>query len=107
MTEKGQVISGQALKIIAGAFENNIGNTGRYHAELLKRMIVTIRGVRPAFLSEESFRLLDNLRAFRHLLRHAYMYDLDEKKVRLVLGDARRLGKIYKRDVKAFVSRLK
>jgi len=94
------------FKIIAVFFENNIEDKTRYHAELLKRMALTIEGVRPAFLSRDSFVLLDNLRSFRHFFRHAYSYDLDERKVRIVLEDAEKLRELYARDVEGFLKSL-
>ena len=94
------------FKAIAVSFENNIDHKARYHAELLKRMTYTIEGVRPALLSQESFLLLDNLRSFRHLFRHAYSYDLDERKVRIVLEDTIKLRTLYARDLQAFLQGL-
>lgn len=94
------------FKIIAVSFENNIEDKTRYHAELLKRMALTIEGVRPAFLSKQSLVLLDSLRSFRHFFRHAYSYDLDERKVRIVLEDAAKLRELYLRDVEGFLKSL-
>ncbi|MBS4053381.1 MAG: hypothetical protein KGZ64_01215 [Thermaerobacter sp.] len=94
------------FKTVAVSFENNIDHKTRYHAELLKRMTYTIEGVRPALLSQDSFTLLDNLRSFRHFFRHAYSYDLDERKVRIVLEDAVKLRTLYARDVQAFLHSL-
>jgi len=94
------------FRAVAVAFENNIDHKTRYHTELLKRMTYTIAGVRPALLSQDSFMLLDNLRAFRHFFRHAYSYDLDERKVRIVLEDAIKLRTLYARDVQAFLQSL-
>lgn len=91
------------FKVIADFFENNIEDKTRYHAELLKRMLLTIEGVRPALLSEENFVLLNNLRSFRHFFRHAYSYELDERKVRLVLADATKLRELYIADVEVFL----
>jgi len=91
------------FEIVARTFENNIHDKGRYHLELLKRMTIAIEGVRPSLLSEEVFVLLDNLRSFRHFFRHAYSYDLDERKVRIVLADSMKLRHIYQKDLSAFV----
>jgi hypothetical protein len=94
------------FKAVAVAFENNIDHKSRYHTELLKRMTYTIEGVRPALLTQDSYMLLDNLRAFRHVFRHAYSYDLDERKVRIVLEDVAKLRALYARDVQAFLQSL-
>ena len=94
------------FKIVAAAFENHVSDDGRYHSELLKRMTLAISGVRPAFISHEIYRLLDTLRAFRHVLRHAYVFDLDERKVRLVFEDATELEKKYKNEIQKFLDQL-
>ena len=56
------------------------------HIELLRRMRLEIPGVRPAALSSEmSFQRLDELRAFRHVFRHAYSYGLDDERIFFLL----------------------
>ena len=72
-------------------------------AELLKRMSMSIEGVRPPLLPQQSFALLENLRAFRHFFRHAYSYELDERKVRIVFEDALQLKERYKKDINDFL----
>ncbi len=64
-------------KLVADSFENRIEERAHYHRELLWRMKISIEGVRPALLSEESFQLLNSLRAFRHFFRHAYSIELE------------------------------
>lgn len=91
------------FKIIADGFENHIQDKSKYHSELLRRMAVSITGVRPALLSHESFILLDNLRAFRHFFRHAYSHELDARKVRIVLEDASMAKEACLRDIRSFL----
>lgn len=92
------------FKIVAETFENHIQDKSKYHQELLKRMAISIEGVRPRLLSQECCLLLDNLRSFRHLFRHAYSYELDERKLKIVLEDAFILRKIYPADVGVFLN---
>src|SRR3989304_9164402 len=94
------------FKIVAATFENHIEDKNRYHLELLKRMAIPIEGVRPALLSQKNYTLLDNLRSFRHFFRHAYSYELDERRVRIVLEDAVKLSELYEIDVKSFLDSL-
>ncbi|GFP22501.1 hypothetical protein HKBW3S06_01729, partial [Candidatus Hakubella thermalkaliphila] len=54
-------------------------------------------------LSQKSYVLLDNLRSFRHFFRHAYSYELDERKVKIVLEDAITLRELYRQDIKTFL----
>lgn len=94
------------FKIVANFFENRIEERAKYHRELLWRMKIPIEGVRPAVLSEESFRRLDALRAFRHFFRHAYSYELDPKKVALVVEDALALKRLYAAELDHFLEQL-
>ncbi|HOJ93145.1 MAG TPA: hypothetical protein PKW23_05780 [Dictyoglomaceae bacterium] len=66
---------------IAKTFENRVEDPNFSHKELLKRMIIEVPGVRPKVLSKESFLVLDELRGFRHVFRHAYTYELFPEKV--------------------------
>jgi hypothetical protein len=94
------------FKIVADNFENYIEERRKYHRELLWRMSISIEGVRPALLSDESLKLLDSLRAFRHFFRHAYAYELDPKKVNIVFEDAFKLKRLYKKEIKKFLQNL-
>ena len=94
------------LKIVADFFENHIEESAHYHRTLLWRMKIPIEGVRPAMLSETSYRLLDSLRAFRHVFRHAYSYDIDPKKLALVVEDALKLRGLYQGEIDHFLEQL-
>ncbi|OHC00521.1 MAG: hypothetical protein A3G70_03995 [Planctomycetes bacterium RIFCSPLOWO2_12_FULL_39_13] len=94
------------FKIVAESFENHIQDKAKYHMELLKRMTISIEGIRPLLLTQESYVLLDNLRSFRHFFRHAYSYEVDIRKVRIVLEDADKLREFFKRDIAAFLAQL-
>lgn len=73
------------FKLIAGYWENHVTTDGVYHIQLLKRMVIPIEGLRPAVLTDKSFRELNELRGFRHAFRHAYSYGLDDERVRHLL----------------------
>lgn len=95
------------FKIVADFFDNTVEEKGRYHAELLRRMSIFIRGVRPALLSDEAYKLLDNLRAFRRFFRHAYGHEIELRKIKIVLDDALRLKEIYPALVKNFLEKVR
>jgi len=71
----------EVFKRVAGFWENNVSINGEYHIHLLRRMLLEIRGIRPALLSEKSYNFLNELRGFRHVFRHAYSYGLDDERV--------------------------
>ena len=90
------------FKIVASFWENNIGTNGAYHKNLLKRMMLQIPGIRPALLSEESFKALDELRAFRHVFRHAYSYGLDDERVIFLLRRVLKQKSVVLHDMEQF-----
>ena len=69
------------FKMVAGFWENSLIVDGEFHAQLLKRMLLNIKDVRPALLSETAYKILNELRGFRHVFRHTYSYGLDEERV--------------------------
>ncbi len=69
------------FKEIAKSFENHVEDTKQFHAELLRKMNMAIYKMRPAFLSDGSMALLDELRRFRHVFRHAYENGIDVDRV--------------------------
>ena len=76
------------FKLVAGFWENSLSVDGEFHVQLLKRMLLNIKDVRPALLSEAGYRMLNELRGFRHVFRHAYSYGLDEERVNALLRKA-------------------
>lgn len=95
------------FRLVATHFENHISEQGGWHKELLKRMATDIPGVRPPFISAQAQAILDELRGFRHVFRHSYLYDLDPERVLLAYKRALVLKKIYGREIKDFLTRLK
>ena len=43
-----------------------------------------IEDIRPAVISDELYRILDDFRAFRHVFRHVYAYELEWEKEKIV-----------------------
>jgi hypothetical protein len=72
------------LKSTAKCFENHIEDSSKYHFELLRRMATEVPGIRPVFISENSLKILDKLRSFRHFIRHAYDYELDKEELKFL-----------------------
>ena len=94
------------FEIVAGACENHVDVGAGYHTSLLRRMRVTVPGVRPAAVSNEALPLLDNLRRFRHVVRHAYSAGIDERQLRIVMEDARNLRPLLWRDMEKLLAEL-
>lgn len=94
-------------KLVADAFENRVGDRERWHERLMARMTVEIKGVRPRLFSEKSRGFLQELRGFRHVVRHSYGRDIDVEKMRMLLKNAEQLEDVYESDVRTFLSKLR
>ncbi len=95
------------FKEVARTFENNIADPERWHRELLIKMTLEVEGIRPRLISEESFIILDELRAFRHFFRHAYGIPLDYERVKRLVEKATGLKEILHNDLDRFANMLK
>jgi hypothetical protein len=65
---------------ISLSFENHVRDHTRWHRELLEKMFLDIKPLRPAVLPGQLRSLLGDLLGFRHLFRHAYEFKLDQTK---------------------------
>ena len=65
---------------ISMSFENHVRDRTRWHRELLEKMFLEIKPLRPAVLPEQLRPLLGELLGFRHLFRHAYELKIDQGK---------------------------
>jgi len=94
------------FKIIAKFFENRIEDPARYHIELLRRMLIEIKGIRPSLISEESYTYLNELRGFRHVFRHAYAIELDVDRIIALAEKSLILKSLFEEDLKRFKRKL-
>ena len=93
------------FRAIAAFFENDLG-AGIWHAELLRRMRLTVPGYRPAVIDEELYRLLDDFRGFRHVFRNGYSFELDWERERLVASRFRRAAELLRSQVEGFLGQI-
>ena len=87
---------------VAKTFENQIEDPARYHRELLKRMQYEIPQIRPQLLTSQSYAILNELRGFRHVFRHAYDYELSADRLTQLRNKILRDWETIQRDVDHF-----
>jgi hypothetical protein len=75
---------------VAKFFENAL-DPDTWHRDLVRRMALEIRGVRPALLDDSLAARIDELRAFRQVFRNVYQTSLDPERVRALQGRLRDL----------------
>ena len=71
------------FSMIARFFENDLGPQS-WHRDLLKRMKLEIPGYRPRLIDEETYLVLNEFRAFRHVFRHCYSFQLEWEREKIV-----------------------
>jgi len=59
-----------------------------WHQALLRQMAEEMPGVRPAVISEASYKLLDPYRGFRHVARNVYTFHLDPSRLERLVARA-------------------
>jgi len=69
------------VEILIKGIDGDLPTAIDYHTALLKRATYEIPEVRPPIISEETFNLLNVLRAYRHKLRRTYTYLISPHKV--------------------------
>lgn len=89
---------------IAENFGNHIIDKTQWHSQLLKRMTLDVKPIRPPVISEEAYLCLNELRGFRHLFRNAYVLQFDPDRLNIVLRAANQLRSIYEIELNAFLS---
>ena len=93
------------FRSVARFFENDLGPQ-TWHSDLLKRMKLVIPGYRPAMIDEGLYRVLDDFRAFRHMFRYSYSFELDWEKERLVAMKLKTGAAMVQKQVKCFLENL-
>lgn len=72
---------------ISRSIENHVKDPSQWHKELLGKMFLEIPGIRPAVLPQELRGTLNELRGFRHVFRHSYDFEIDPRKLQMVIDD--------------------
>jgi hypothetical protein len=74
------------LELLIKGIDGDVPTAIDYHTALLKRATYELPDVRPKIIAEETFNLLNMLRAYRHRLRRIYTYLISPDRI-LQLSD--------------------
>jgi len=89
---------------IALEMEGNLPEGENWHRQLLERMAVDIKKVRPAVISEELEVKLDEYLRFRHLFRHSYGFLLQWEKCKGLTNNLTPCHKQVQKELKVFLT---
>lgn len=76
------------FEIIAATIDGNVPQGANWRQVLLDQMATEVPEVRPAVISEETRRALDEYRGFRHVVRNVYTFRFDPAKVQSLVQKA-------------------
>lgn len=95
------------FKVIAARIDRTVPSGESWHREILEQMTLEIPGVRPPVVARETARKLDELRAFRHVFRNVYGFNLSPERIRELLVQLPEVSSLLKRDVSRFKERMR
>lgn len=90
---------------IAKFFENDLPDD-TWHKELIFRMTLNIKDVRPALFDKETSVLIQELRSFRHVFRNIYQSELDAERIMLLQKKIPRILNSFYNAHKLFIEKL-
>lgn len=90
---------------IAKFFENDLA-PDTWHADLLKRMKLSIPGFRPAVINNDLYVVLNDFRGFRHIYRHSYVFELNWERERAVAIQLKKTTKMLTQQIHLFLTQL-
>ena len=92
---------------IGRTVDNALPNGGNWHQELLQQMAAQLEDLRPAVISQETRACLDEYRAFRHLVRNLYTFNLRPSRVGELAVSVQECFGLTSSDLEEFVLFLK
>ncbi len=87
---------------ISQFFENSLSRD-RWHADLLNKMSITVKGGRIAVIRDATYECLDELRRFRHFNRYYYTLEYDWDRIDFLVKKIRQVHPLISEDLKRFL----
>jgi hypothetical protein len=93
------------LERLVDAIDEERPKGGDYHTRLVQRAAADIGGLRPAMIGAATAKDLQELRGFRHVMRHVYG-DFDYERAAPNVGIAQRTVKNFRAEITEFARRI-
>ena len=94
------------FQIIASELNCSLPSDYDWHKRLLERMTMQ-REERPAVISKETARFLEEYLAFRHVVRNIYGYELDPQRIDPLLARSKKVFEQFHAEVCQFITWLR
>jgi len=87
---------------LAETLDGSLPKGENWHQALLIQMSKEVEGIRPAVISQQTLKYLDEYRGFRHVVRNVYTFHFDEAKLEKWGMGAKEDGSQKKTEILAF-----
>lgn len=94
---------------ISKFFENDLDKVS-WHKDLVSRMTIEIKDVRPRLFNREFAYKINELRAFRHVFRYIYQSELDIKKLKVlnkkilgIMNESKRYHHVFIKNIQTII----
>jgi hypothetical protein len=75
----------RVFETIAKSIDRSLPTGDKWHKMLLEQISNEVSGIRPAVISMETRRALDDFRMFRHLAHNIYTFNLDPRRIKSLI----------------------
>jgi hypothetical protein len=95
----------RVFKKISMGINGGFNEGERWHKELLYRMTIPIRGIRPEVISEDLAAELDDYLSFRHIFRNIYGFELKGERLDRLVEKFDRTSNTFEREIRQFLEK--
>jgi len=92
---------------IADDINGGVPRSEDWHKRLLRNMSLEIEEIRPAVISKETMKALEEYLAFRHVVRNIYGFEIDSEKLKGLLERVTAAYKRFNKEIGNFIIFLK
>ena len=85
---------------IAGNIDKKIPQGIGWHKALAEQMSTPIKNLRGAVISKKTKSSLDEYRAFRHVVRNVYAFNLNPAKIKPLVANLNKITKMLEKDLR-------
>jgi uncharacterized protein YutE (UPF0331/DUF86 family) len=92
---------------IADDINGGVPHSLDWHKRLLKSMSLEIEKIRPAVISKDTARALEEYLAFRHVVRNIYGFEIDSERLHRLIEKLENVYKRFKKEIDDFLGFLR
>jgi hypothetical protein len=94
------------FKLIASEVNGSVSHELDWHKRLLTQVALEIEGIRPAVISPQTRKVLEELLRFRHVVRNIYGFELDADRIEDLINLATSIFPRFQKEVEKFIAYL-